>query len=177
MGWYFSCDPARNGNWKRELIEGLTYENEKRKLQVLDSALVERRTWYAAVESINKETGKREVLAAVYLLQFRPGEWGYKPMDESMGPCEVRCPEKILRLLTEPAPSADAKEWRERCWARVRKLQQVARARELGLWMRYTDGKLYKPVKSRKLRNVFEPKEWGQLVRFRESAMLLLELP
>jgi hypothetical protein len=35
-------------------------------------------------------------------------------MDETMGPCESSCPERILKLLT-PTDSDYAKEWRARC--------------------------------------------------------------
>lgn len=42
--------------------------------------------------------------------------FGYKDMDESMGPCDVACPERIFALLT-PLDETDSKwahEWRDK---------------------------------------------------------------
>src|SRR5688572_15942596 len=57
------------------------------------------------------------VIALVAALDRRPGQlrFGYKPMDEGMGPYATRCPGRILDLLTEPAPNAWAAAWRARC--------------------------------------------------------------
>lgn len=72
--------------------------------------------FYAAVETVNKETGNRRVWAAVIKVTHTRGDYGfcYKDMDESMGPCEANCPAKILDLLT-PTDSEYANEWRARC--------------------------------------------------------------
>lgn len=42
--------------------------------------------------------------------------FGYKDMDDGMGPVEAECPEAILQLLT-PTESSYALAWRTRCWA------------------------------------------------------------
>lgn len=90
--------------------------------RVLDSALVAASTWYAAVERISKGTGEREVFALVVLVRMQkaqiPGafNFSYKTMSEDMGPCEARCPERILDRLT-PTVSIQANEWRQRCRA------------------------------------------------------------
>jgi hypothetical protein len=89
--------------------------------RVLDSALVRMKTFYAAVERIDKTTGEREVWAAVILCNYAPKDrynFGWKDMDETMGPCETECPERILKLLT-PTESKYAQEWREACWKRI----------------------------------------------------------
>jgi len=44
------------------------------------------------------------------LLQSSGGEWGYKDMDESMGPCDTSCPVKYLDMV--PDPGGYATEWR-----------------------------------------------------------------
>jgi hypothetical protein len=48
-----------------------------------------------------------------YLLSKSEGDWGYRPMDEGMGPYQYNCPLKYLAM----APEAN-KEWREkvRAW-------------------------------------------------------------
>lgn len=92
--------------------------------KVLDSALVNMSTWYAAIEKVEKATGVREVFAAVILVKMWKPKTGdywkhniiYKDMDETMGPCESQCPERILDLLT-PTEHEYAKDWRARCRA------------------------------------------------------------
>src|SRR3546814_2436397 len=54
--------------------------------------------------------------------------FGYKDMEESMGPCEDGCPESILNLLTS-TDNENALDWRRRCLA---KLQQRTRKVEDG---------------------------------------------
>jgi hypothetical protein len=82
--------------------------------KVLKSALCGMRTYYAAVQH-----GEGEVFAVVCLVQYNKRAkdgyvFGYKDMDETMGPCEADCPAAILDLLT-PTESAYAIAWRERC--------------------------------------------------------------
>lgn len=90
--------------------------------KVLDTAIVNLKTFYAAVERIDKTTGERMVWAAVCLLGYWPKSdnenFGWKSMDESMGPCEASCPERILKLLT-PMTNEYAIEWRARCWTKI----------------------------------------------------------
>lgn len=56
---------------------------------------------------------KQERFIALDLLECRGGCWGYKDIDESMGPCEVNCPLSYLNLAGGD-PEGYAKEWRER---------------------------------------------------------------
>ena len=85
--------------------------------RVLKSAMVGS-TYYAAVEITHPQKGYRKVIAAVFLTCGRTRHdgtvWGYKDMDETMGPCERECPVSILNLLT-PTDSKWANEWREDC--------------------------------------------------------------
>ncbi len=65
--------------------------------------------------------GDRSVTAVVCLVRYTPNDregyvFGYKDMDESMGPVESECPEVILDLLT-PTDGAYALAWRARCRA------------------------------------------------------------
>ena len=84
-------------------------------------------TWrvaYMAYEINSPEKG-REVVALVCLINHVPNAkdgftFGYKDMDESMGPCESKCPESILKLLT-PTTYEYAIAWRQRCWDRINK--------------------------------------------------------
>lgn len=113
MGW----------TWTR--LNGTTMKNYIRaralgpKLEVLDDAIVNRQEYYAAVRHNDR------VVAVVILVRFIPNArdgltFGYKDMDESALPYYFRCPERILKLLTDPPPNDNAKRWREECWKRVR---------------------------------------------------------
>jgi len=79
-------------------------------------------TWYAAVKHLAPERSG-QVFAAIFLTKIGSHggqrEFLLKSMDESAGPCESKCPKKILDLLT---PLADptgsdkyAADWRLRC--------------------------------------------------------------
>jgi hypothetical protein len=58
------------------------------------------------------------------------GEWGYKDMSESVGPCYYKCPLKFLNLAPEPT-SEYSKEWREkvRAYHAAEAAKKAARAR------------------------------------------------
>ena len=60
--------------------------------------------------------GKPARIIAVTLIEYShdtPG-WGYKPMDETMGPYRFNCPARILDAATEPLNDC-ARDWREAC--------------------------------------------------------------
>lgn len=84
--------------------------------------------WYAAVR--NEITGGTSngpgdfvrdatggyTFAAVFLTRREGGGWGYKDMDETMGPREAQAPIKLIDLLS-PTNSQWAQDWRQRCRA------------------------------------------------------------
>lgn len=81
-------------------------------LNVLKSVMVGTH-YYAAIEV--KRNGVREyVFATTALTSIRDGWFGYKDMDETMGPYLYECPKSILDLLTE-TDNELAIEWRVHC--------------------------------------------------------------
>lgn len=111
---------------RKECDKLLTWENKDRDgnviavYRVIKSAMVGS-TYYAAVER-KRADGSRDVLAAVFNTCGRSSDgtiWGYKDMDETMGPCEDKCPASILALLT-PTENKNAIEWRNRCRENIR---------------------------------------------------------
>jgi hypothetical protein len=114
----------------KEFIAGrVNCENEHARWQVQDIAIVKMRTAYIAVEIIrrNQVTGDLDnttkmVVALIFLLDYRPNDrdcdTGYKDMDETMGPYESECPERILQLLT-PTTHEHSLAWRQRCWDNI----------------------------------------------------------
>lgn len=134
MGWTYMKKPL--GKSAKDVVQALfAWEDSKWKVEPMSAAIVKLRTAYLAVRRANKETGVSYVFAAVVLLDLRVSErhdLGFKDMDESVGPCEAECPEKILRLLTpldDPSyPEANdwAREWRERCWDNIRRRKTMS---------------------------------------------------
>jgi hypothetical protein len=121
MGWLFMSSLGQYASPKAYLDAQFTFENDEGKSEVLGSALVNMRTWYAACRQTRNDTGATKVLALVCLVKYNPrdsrGEvFGYKDMCESMGPCEAECPSKILDLLG-PTMDEHALDWRARCRA------------------------------------------------------------
>lgn len=121
MGWTYFDKPA--GEKTADYIKRtLTWEHGGVKNTCLDVAIVKLRTAYAAVETVRPD-GTREVWASVWLLDYPRNyrfNFGYKDMDESMGPCEDECPERILKLLT-PTDHEYAQKWRARCWENIKR--------------------------------------------------------
>jgi hypothetical protein len=123
MGWLFMRSLGGHATPKAYLDDQFTYAREDRRSRVLASGLVAMRTYYAAVEHITVSTGAREVWALVCLVRYNRRDregfvFGYKDMEESMGPCEDACPAKVLDLLTA-TDNAHALDWRSRCRARL----------------------------------------------------------
>ncbi len=88
--------------------------------KVLDHAVVSS-VLYAAIES---PTG--EVFAAVipFELARKDGGWEllYDMMSETVGPCEQKCPARILNMLS-PTTEEYAINWREKCRTRTKRVK------------------------------------------------------
>ncbi len=87
-------------------------------LTVIASSCPGNRTYYAAVQRHDNGV-PGDVFAIVCLVRWNPRAsdgyvFAYKDLDETMGPCEAECPERILRLLT-PTTYEHAINWRQRC--------------------------------------------------------------
>ncbi len=182
MGWLWTHKPK--GMTATEYLihhsGALRWTGSDYDYKVLDSAIVHLKTFYAAVEQVHRETKERRVWAAVFLLGFAPKSehnFGYKDMDESCGPCEAECPERILDLLT-PTEYPHAIDWRERCRAKIAARKSRPKLREgctlnlygrpytlgkpngkRGFWLRNPEGTLYTAshVKLRAATDVKEP--------------------
>ncbi|MDX3911143.1 MAG: hypothetical protein QHC67_15185 [Sphingobium sp.] len=153
MGWLYMPRASLGGHSsaKSYLDAQFTYERPQadgstRGLKVLASSCPGNRVYYAAAQVLTDGIAG-EVFAIVCLVRWNPRDkegyiFGYKDMDETMGPCEDQCPRHILDLLT-PTDKAYALDWRRRCRAnlerRDRKLADGDRIR-LAEPMKFTDG-------------------------------------
>ena len=87
--------------------------------EVLKSAMVGS-TWYGACKLSLPDT-EPIVFAGIFLTSVCKRDYydfGYKDMDETVGPCQCNCPKSILDLLT-PTDSEWANQWRETCRANI----------------------------------------------------------
>lgn len=119
MGWTFTCAAEIGGkiDRKSECDALYTWNNEETgdKCRVLKSAMVGA-TWYGACER-TRPGENPYVFAGMCLTSVDHSSsfnFGYKDMDESVGPMESSCPVSILRLLS-PTENEYALSWRERC--------------------------------------------------------------
>lgn len=121
MGWTWQCakfyDRKGNIDRKAECDDLYTWNNEETgdKCRVLKSVMVGA-TWYGACER-TRPGQEPYVFAGVCLTSVDSHEYcnfGYKDMDESMGPCERDCPISILNRLS-PRDDEWALEWRTAC--------------------------------------------------------------
>lgn len=115
MGWSFTYGSPQP-SIKAEIDKLHTWESDGVKVEVIKSTMVGS-TYYAAVRRTHAD-GKTDTTASVCLTKRINNksfhEWGYKGMDETMGPSESRCPVSILKLL-DPPPNEFSRQWRERC--------------------------------------------------------------
>lgn len=69
---------------------------------------------YAESETAPVTERKESTFIVLFLIQkFPGGVWGYKDIEESMGPCEVNCPLSYLDMAPEP-DGEYGRNWRER---------------------------------------------------------------
>ena len=52
----------------------------------------------------------------LFLMRCHGGCWGWKDVDETMGPCEINCPESYIRRASPPV-NEWARSWREQSLA------------------------------------------------------------
>ena len=122
MGWLYMRSLGPHSGPRQYLDAQFTFERPEVRCRVLRSALLRLRTYYAAIERMDPK-GERRVSALVCLVRYSPNDregyvFGYKDMDECMGPVESECPECVLDLLT-PTEEAYALAWRARCRANI----------------------------------------------------------
>lgn len=107
MGWYFSRQTR--DQLIRELIE--PQESESARSEVIAHALRGNVLW-SVVRITAKQSGFMKLAAGdsinvirCDLLQGSGGEWGHKPLDESMHPYYYSCPLRYLDMAPVQSPS------------------------------------------------------------------------
>jgi hypothetical protein len=116
MGWTFPY----HTNTKKELIRDLTRDQSRdgRVSRILKKS-VRGNVLYTLYEA--GPEGDTRKFIVIFLMGKHGGDtWGYKDIDESMGPYEADCPVSYLDEADEPI-SDTAREWRETVRARAAK--------------------------------------------------------
>lgn len=131
MGWLFGW------RTRKDLIDHLVDGNG---VKTLKHCCVGNNLW--CVHEFDRD-GETHRWACLYKMQngFSDHGWGYKDVDETMGPNETSFPASWLKLLT-PVDSQYANDWRNEVQARADKLAQV----KIGTRWLYSDH-VYEVVK------------------------------
>lgn len=171
MGWTYFQKPNNITEWFKD---HLTWESDKIKNTCIKTAIKFKEA-YAAIESINKETGERYVWGAAFMLNYTREAYynfGYKDMDETCGPNIANCPASILDLLT-PTDNEYANKWREECRRRIN-IPKIKFGQKIeffqGLYGTPTDDRVFEKVKYGRRRNVFRSAS-GYLIRLSKSTL------
>lgn len=148
MGWMMR-DGATVADVRRERLERL---RDVDGLAVLGHATVGNRLWIACDRG-----GERFVV--LYLIERSGGMAGYKGMDESMGPCHVDCPMRLLDATEETSHEREkwAIEWRAeaRRYAETAGAAKARRAKYLrsvkaGDTVSMRDGRSFRVIEERR---------------------------
>jgi hypothetical protein len=135
MGWTFM--PSR-GRDAVEIIRGqLEWENDIFTDKVIDHAVVgttlyllvcrtPKAAWEPSTTYVNGADGSFRWIAVVLTSKARNAyDFGYKDLEESMGPVEARCPRRLIAAaspLRHPDPAVEgnyAARWRQKCLDQV----------------------------------------------------------
>ena len=142
MGWTFT---SKNGLSTKEFFErNFNCSTHK----VLDCAVTSNAA-YMASQITPKDGRPPYVGALICLIQYDRKSvlypFGYKDMDETMGPFEAHCPERILKLLSPVEELGcseygreNARKWREACWANLA-LRKTAKAAKEGSVIKFAE--------------------------------------
>jgi hypothetical protein len=95
-------------NSRKEIVDHLVYQYSKPNWTIIDRKATNfgRHLWMV----LRPKEGPSFV--CLYLLSSYQDDWGYKPIDESMGPCYYDCPVSLLGQADAPTPG-HATEWRK----------------------------------------------------------------
>lgn len=149
MGWSFRCDPQSKKSLIEERIRTQS-NSDGTTWTVLAHSIRGNSLWKVVEVTKPGEESKRYI--ALDLLGTggqRGGGWGYKDIDESMGPCETSCPLSYLAMV--PDPGGYATGWREKVRAyHARRGQKL----ELGQQIKLTNGETYKITNLKPLRAI-----------------------
>ena len=141
MGWTYTHKPRG-----KHLFNFFSEEFNHEFGRVLDVAPVGYTEAYIAYQVLDKEKKPEKVVAIMCLIRYTRDHYnfGYKDMDETMGPYYYNCPARILKQLT-PTDNETALAWRNACQERLdkrkaRKKLKVGDMIRFDKALKFTDG-------------------------------------
>jgi len=93
MGWYYTYGASKK-RIIEEICEGWKNEATGSGNVILKKCVRGNVLW--TLNEVTGADGTKTKLIGCHLIGSSDGDWGYKPMDESMGPCYWSCPEEYL---------------------------------------------------------------------------------
>jgi hypothetical protein len=148
MGWLFTQGQTRSG-----LIAELTktQENEHTKFVTLRKFCSGNDLW-TVQEVTRKDNGETSRFICLYMMRPNKGYgWGYKDVEESMGPYQHSCPVAFLDMVPEQPRPEGYHDWRSavrQYWAKRNQKLTV------GQVVKLTNGHEYRIVSLRPLKAV-----------------------
>jgi hypothetical protein len=123
MRWQGVTDYRPEIGLKAYFDKIMTHSTDRYKNRVLASATVSDDAYYAAVETLDTQTGEITVSAEICAYEYKPHDpdgftLEYRNFSETEGILLTDCPAEILNLLT-PTTNNDALQWRQACYARL----------------------------------------------------------
>jgi hypothetical protein len=131
MGWTYM--PSRGRDRAEIVRDQLNWENDTFTDKVLDLAVVgttvyilvcrtPKAAWEPSTTYVNEADGSFRWIAVFLTQKARDAyDFGYKDLEESMGPVEARCPRRLIdnaSPLRHPDPAVEgnyAARWRQKC--------------------------------------------------------------
>lgn len=111
MGWLFMNDAGANKATLVQRFRAPGYWNDGAEL--LADRVVGNHYW-AAVKRLDGEHAGRVFIFLALMKSGGPNSgWGYKDMDETIGPFYYDCPLALLNMATDPPYGPYAAEWRQ----------------------------------------------------------------
>lgn len=111
MGWLFLHECHTKADVRNHLLNDLNRSDERAERKVLVHRTVGNHLWIAFSCVPTDPVHKPMSFVILALLAKDNGCWGYKDMDENMGPCEVDCPESVI-AAAGPTEHEWALAWR-----------------------------------------------------------------
>lgn len=115
MGHYFTVGASR-ADIVKELLTPLREKNHLHESTVI----CEDGEWILWTVEYGKRNGKPYQFIGCYILREANGDWGYKPMDETMGPCFYSVPLDWLDKYPCIVPEEDMRGYRDEWRKQVR---------------------------------------------------------
>jgi len=111
MGWLFLHECRTKADVRDHLLKDLSRSDERAERRVLKHCTVGNHLWLA-FECVPTDPANKPIRVVILaLLAKDQGRWGYKDMDETMGPYYFDCPKSVIKAAG-PTDNEHALKWR-----------------------------------------------------------------